>query len=175
MKVTEILVAEHKIILQVLAKMETLFSNARYGENIDEISTYIKFFQDYADNFHHLKEEDIYFVWMKNKKPELEHGPLMCMESEHEQGRILLRSANTCLLNYSNNKDASELVEMKKNLIAFSQMLNNHIMKENEVLYLMAEELNLPLLDGDILMLERFTIIEKQNASLLSHYKYLGV
>lgn len=175
MQVTEILIAEHKTILQVLEKLEALFSNARYGLNIDEITTYINFFQEYADNFHHSKEEKIYFVWMKNKNPELEHGPLICMESEHEQGRILLRNASACLVNYSNNKDASELVEMKKYLIAFSQMLNNHIVKENEILYLMAEALNAPLLDGDAMMLEQFNEVEAQNSKLLSQYRYLGV
>lgn len=175
MKVTDILRREHSVILQVLEQMQILFTGARYGENTDEILRYINFIQEYADDFHHSKEEDIYFIWMKNKNPSLEHGPLMCMLSEHEQGRILVKNAKIALDNFKASNDANNLIEMKKNLMAFSQLLNNHINKENEVLYPMAESLNESALDGDELMLEKFIVIENSNLEILKKYKELGV
>lgn len=174
MRVTEILIQEHKIILDVLSKVDALFANARYGANTNLIQTYIIFFQKYADEFHHSKEEKIYFSWLKDKNPELEHGQIMCMESEHEQGRILLRNAKSCVDKFSTSNDANDLIEMKKNLIAFSQLLKNHISKEDEVVYQMAEEINKSTSDGDNLMLEKFIAIENKNMDLISHFKYLG-
>lgn len=157
MKTTDILMDEHQVILRrlvaLIVDLEMPLSEAQ-----DRVREHLWFIQSYADAFHHGKEEDIYFAWMRSRMAELgreeeaDTGPLGCMFKEHELGREFVRAAQTALDEFS--QDASQEEVVKKNLTGFIQLLSDHIYREDYVVYRMAEELDEG--DGDAVMLEAF-------------------
>jgi len=88
----ELLMQEHEVITKALNNVLNLkpfiFSDPEKFKS--EIKSYISFFRNYADNFHHQKEERILFVQMKKKKEELGDGVIKEMYDNHEDFREML-------------------------------------------------------------------------------------
>jgi len=63
MKPTQILSEEHKYILEVIAALNRECQSLESGKNLDKnfFEEAIDFIRNYADKFHHAKEEDILF------------------------------------------------------------------------------------------------------------------
>lgn len=169
MKTTDILTKEHQIILKNLQELNLLLSKNLH-EEISGVEKKIKFIQVYADQFHHAKEENIYFPWMKSKNADLQQGPLHCMLDEHEQGRSLIKMASLKLDEYKKTGNNSALIKMKEKLLIFITLLQNHIQKEDEILYKIAEQLNDSFADGDLLMLDQFNYVELEYANSLQDF-----
>lgn len=137
MQVTQELMNEHQLILKYLDLIDRYieFNEGNTDENLllEKAQDFISFIQEFADTYHHAKEEDILFKYLQ-KPGVLSHcNPLPVMLSEHEQGRMYLQ----------NMKDATTNANMESlcnNARGYSQLLKQHIFKENNVLYPMAEE-----------------------------------
>ena len=153
MKCTQILEQEHSIILEVLLKMEqSLIEPFKISNN--EYQLFFEFIKEYADEFHHKKEEELYFKWIIKKNPGLEFGPIACMLKEHEEGRGYINSAEEAL-----KTDNVELV--KTSIKSFIELLRAHIDKENTVLYKMADSINEQTQDGDLELMPEFERVNK--------------
>lgn len=161
MKVTKILMEEHQIILRQLDRLEDLLDTSD-NNIINEIDYYFDFIKYYSDEFHHAKEEDIYFQWMIAKNPGLEFGPIKCMLSEHDLFRTLVDNAKNAFKN-------NDIQLAKQNLTEFVAGLRMHINKEDNVLYKMADTLNDN--DGDELMYGKFM---ESNHKLANKISILG-
>jgi hemerythrin-like domain-containing protein len=136
----EKLKAEHQIILKGIELLEKGADLLEKGTNIspDYFRKSIDFIRNYADKYHHAKEEDILFVRLGNAGFSSRVGPVAVMLAEHDQGRgfvSLLEQANEKYA-AGDKKAASEII---KNARAYAQLLKNHIQKENIVLYPMAQ------------------------------------
>ena len=168
MKCTEILMKEHDLILERLGGLSGALDQPLTG-SVKDIEDILSFITEYADAYHHAKEEEIYFKWMIEKEPGIEHGPIHCMLGEHNQGRELVSKAISDLELFKNGK--SEVEEgLKDNLRAFVRLLTDHINKENQVLYMMAEQLNERTQDGDVKMLESFNMVEEKLGESVSAF-----
>lgn len=173
MKTTDILMQEHQVILRRLVAL-IVDLEMPLAESQGRVREHLWFIQHYADEFHHGKEEDIYFAWMKQKMAlagrdeEADKGPLGCMFKEHEIGRDLVRAAKVALDGFADDPALEELV--KRNLTDFIQMLSDHIYKEDHVIYQMAEELDDGA--GDQEMLPAFT--EQMEAEAATAERALG-
>jgi hemerythrin-like domain-containing protein len=172
MKTTDILMNEHQIILKNLDELKILLDE-KLIEKIHSIENKIKFIQVYADHFHHAKEEDIYFPWMKSKNSDLEHGPLHCMLDEHDQGRAMVQLASLKLEEYKKTKNENALTEVKNTLLPFIYLLQSHIHKEDEILYRIAEQLNDHFGDGDSQMLAQFLEVGEKYQGTLQEFSNL--
>lgn len=88
----ELLVQEHEVITKALNNVLDLkpliLSDPEKFKS--EMKSYINFFRNYADNFHHQKEERILFVQMKKKKEELGEGLIKEMYDNHADFREML-------------------------------------------------------------------------------------
>ena len=161
MKTTDILMAEHEVILNRLNLLAIdLQYSLRY--RVGNIQKSIDFINNFADKFHHAKEEEIYFKWMGEKDSDCLEGPVKCMYQEHDMGRELVQSAQEALKQVSKGDLEAER-EVKENLRLFIAMLREHIEKENTMIYGIAEKLNTEHNDGDELMLPLF---EKMGSDL---------
>lgn len=168
MKVTEILMKEHQFILERLSILNELISK-RDSFDIYKVEESIRFIQLYADEFHHAKEEDIYFKWLGSKNPMYDNGPLPCMLSEHDQGRAFVKNAQEAIKEYKLGNE-EKMVDIIENLISFITLLRDHIHKEDNVLYNMAEKENSISGDGDAMMLDRFIDTEKQYLEVFKEF-----
>ncbi|MCX7887840.1 MAG: hemerythrin domain-containing protein, partial [Verrucomicrobiae bacterium] len=99
MKPTEILMAEHRVIEQVLNVLEAMAERAANGDlNRQEARDAVAFFRGFADRCHHGKEEAQLFPAMEAKGIPREGGPIGVMLCEHEQGRAAVRGMAEAVL-----------------------------------------------------------------------------
>ena len=92
--VTQIMVEEHKLILRMVTLVEQNTARLEEGtfRNWQFYLDAVDFIRNYADRFHHAKEEDILFVALiKNGMPE-KQSPIEAMHMEHDEGRSHVRA-----------------------------------------------------------------------------------
>ncbi len=137
MQVTQELMKEHQLILKYIDLMQRYinFSQSNPEETLlqEKAQNFIDFIQKFADTYHHAKEEDILFKFLQAPGVLSHCNPLPVMLSEHEQGRMYVQNMKEALA--SANKD-----NFCKAASAYGELLQQHIMKEDNVLYPMAEE-----------------------------------
>lgn len=136
-KSLQILVDEHSRILKVIeAMLKECDSLEREGEiNKEFFNQTIDFIRGYADKFHHAKEEDILFLEFEKcvQKGNVHCNPVEQMLHEHNQGREFVKGMEQGL----KEKDKKIIIE---NVQSYAQLLKDHIMKENEILYPMVDQ-----------------------------------
>ncbi|MEW6187003.1 MAG: hemerythrin domain-containing protein [Thermodesulfobacteriota bacterium] len=140
-QVIEILMDEHQVILKVLGSMETMINALEKGERVerDTVKKYAEFLRNFADKCHHGKEEDRLFVKMNDFGIPRGDGPLAVMLYEHDAGRAHVR-ALLAIGEKSGPLTSEERKEVIEHARDFSDLLQNHIMKEDRILYPMAEK-----------------------------------
>ena len=148
MKCTEILKQEHDIILSELNQIEIALGQLPSTPR-NQFERFFAFVREYVDEFHHEKEEELYFKWMIKRNPQVEFGPIACMLKEHDQGRELLNASESALAR-------NDIESLKTNIHSFIQLLRDHIDKENNILYNMADGIDLQTKDGDKTLLHAF-------------------
>jgi len=156
----EILMTEHRLIEQVLGSLETYVVGIEQGLPPERatLADYAAFFRGFADSCHHGKEEDLLFQRMLERGFPRESGPLAVMVHEHVLGRA--RVAALRGLGEAEGPFAPVEVELAvENASAFIALLRAHILKEDGILYPMAERLltapELDALETDFERLEK--------------------
>ena len=140
MTATEQLRREHQAIVLGLLILEKFCQRigAGQGVNQEHFDQVLEFIRVFADQCHHGKEEQFLFPAMESAGIPKTGGPLGVMLSEHEHGRELIRQLAASWEKYKAGDRAASaaLIAAARNYIA---LLNAHIMKENSVLFPMAE------------------------------------
>lgn len=141
MKATEILMQEHRLIEQVLDGLEEAAGRLEDGEDIDPgfFIDAAEFVAGFADGSHHRKEEDILFVAMTAKDMPADTGPVAVMLYEHEEGRRLTAGFRGAAEQMKNG-DSGASLEVIRNAFDYVNLLREHIVKEDNVLFPMAEQ-----------------------------------
>jgi hemerythrin-like domain-containing protein len=139
---TQILRKEHDAILRMIEVSEQTAQQLDRGEDVpaEALSNLQEFFQIFADRCHHGKEEDLLFPLLEKKGLPAREGPVGVMLMEHEEGRTLVRGMAEAARAYaSGNRAAGK--QWAEAARKYATLLQQHIMKENEVLFVMAEQL----------------------------------
>ncbi len=127
---------EHEAILftlKILGKMTDLASKGKAFDAKDATAL-IGFLKEFADKCHHGKEEGILFPALEAAGIANEGGPIGVMLSEHERGRAFIGEMDAALR--KTPFDAAAFVNAAN---SYSQLLGQHIEKENTVLFVMGE------------------------------------
>jgi hemerythrin-like domain-containing protein len=137
---TEQLKDEHtgiKLMLDILAKVcDRLESGERVDQrHLDQILEFLKVFVDMC---HHAKEEDILFPAMERAGIPREGGPIGVMLTEHRSGRENIRGMSEAAAKLVRG-DRSASSQFVQNARSYIELLLEHIEKENEILYPMAD------------------------------------
>ena len=134
-KATTILSNEHKNISKVIDAINSECNNIESGKDMDNVffDKTVEFIQNYADKFHHAKEENILFVELHKDGVEMHCDPIPQMLHEHDLGRDFVKGMIEGL--EENNKD--KVVENAK---GYTDLIREHIFKEDNILYPMADE-----------------------------------
>lgn len=137
MTATDDLRAEHSGILRMLDIMRALTTRIEAGRDVpaEELSAILDFLKIFADNCHHGKEEDILFPALEAAGMPRENGPIGVMLHEHALGRGYIHEMDTALT----GSDA--LRSFVTPALAYVELLTQHIAKENNALFPMAERL----------------------------------
>lgn len=132
--ITKTLMDEHQNILRVMSVVEIECEKIDNGKAINiiffnDLSNFIK---NYVDKFHHMKEEDILFKAMLENEENMHCNPIPIMLHEHETGRNWLTIIQEAITENNSQKLTSGARE-------YCQLLREHIFKEDNILYPMAE------------------------------------
>ena len=129
----QILSDEHKNILKVIDALLNECNKLEAGKPINTqfFTKVIEFVRSYADNFHHAKEEDILFKELDTTK--MHCNPIPQMLHEHELGRNTIAMLEQGL----QNQDKDKIVENAKE---YASLLQQHIKKEDNILFPMADD-----------------------------------
>ena len=141
MDAIETLMTEHRTIERVLDALVGFSEDAvrRTATEKEELGRFVTFVREFADAFHHGKEEDILFAAMVDHGFPRNGGPIAVMLHEHDQGRGLVRILRERAEQPApwNDEDRKEIAEVSR---GFADMLRGHIHKEDAILYPMAEQ-----------------------------------
>ena len=174
MKATEILMQEHQIIEGLLnalqAGAQALESNkaVRPGFFIDAAD----FIRGFADGCHHHKEEGVLFKMMAAHGVPVEGGPVGMMLHEHELGRQYTRAMRAAAEKWSLG-DESARQDVIENALGYVTLLRQHIMKENNILFPMADRA-IPAVEHQA-VLDGFEHVEHEETGEGVHEKYLAL
>jgi len=119
------LVDEHILIKRWIALIPEVVKNldleSEKGRRL--ILDGIDMIRSYADKFHHAKEEDILFKYFDENS-----DILKVMHEDHTHARSLVKE----MLDALEKRDQKTIA---KNLMAYRELLTEHIRKEDEILY----------------------------------------
>lgn len=138
--ITQTLVAEHRLILRMIALLENNAPRTAEGRyrNWQFYLDGIDFIRQYADRFHHAKEEDVLFQALIDNGMPKEHSPVAAMLMEHDQGRNFVRALETAVHQaQAGRTDVFQAIA--ENALGYAALLRDHISKEDEILYPLAE------------------------------------
>jgi hemerythrin-like domain-containing protein len=107
--------------------------------DIEHISSIIDIIKNFADGLHHAKEENLFFPALALKGFSAQQGPVAVMLHEHAEGRSYVKGITENLELYSKG-DKSAKVGMYQNMRGYAELLVNHIGKENNILFRMADK-----------------------------------
>lgn len=171
MKATDILRHEHRAIESVLDSLDRAAEAVREGKNVPPwiFTEGIDFIRNFADRCHHGKEEGRLFPMFKSKGLPTEGGPIYVMLLEHEEGRKYVHQAAE---NYEKwvNGDTKAGIAMADAIQDYTDLLRDHIYKEDNVLYPMGD--NLITEADDNSLIEQFDEVEEHEMGPGVHEKY---
>lgn len=138
-RLTDQLRAEHERIARALVCLARLAAHVRARGDVhpDAVRALLEFLREYADHDHHAREERVLFPWLSQRGFPPEIGPVAVMLHEHDEGRALLRHLLAASKHIQIDADVRE--EFATHAEAYCRLLYEHIDKENNVLFVLAD------------------------------------
>lgn len=137
-----LMVEEHNNIKRMLKVNRKYCYRILQGKevNYDNFIEIIDFIRNYADKHHHGKEEKLLFNKMVEElnpaiKKTIEHG----MFVEHDMGRYYVQALEKAVQKVKSGDDEARL-DVIANALAYNDLLERHINKEDNILYKYAAE-----------------------------------
>lgn len=167
-KATRNLENDHVHILQLIAVMEEM---VRLPEaNMEHLEEIVNLIRNFADGLHHAKEENLLFPLMAEKGFSMQQGPIGVMMMEHEEGRKFVRGMAENIDRIKNG-DHGALSHVYTNMTGYAELLANHIGKEDNILFRMAD--NVLTSDDNQSLLGLFRDIDTGADSKITSQEYI--
>jgi hemerythrin-like domain-containing protein len=170
-RATELLSDEHRVIERVLAAIEKLLQRPA-ADSLESWHKALDFIRHFADQCHHFKEEKVLFPAMEEHGIPNDGGPVGMMLMEHEEGRSYVRSMFDALGRIE-AKDETAQASLFENARQYLRLLREHIQKEDDILFRMANEV-IPE-DKQKQLLKDFEAHEAEEMGVGVHEKYLQI
>src|SRR5262245_52243715 len=146
---THLLKHEHRVIEQSMRALEGMCLRMKAGATVsyEELSKLLDFIKNFADRFHHAKEEALLFPALERLGLRKESGALAFLCTEHEAERQLLDKLTRTIEDYRHNQSAGD--QFVTTALEFKEHLISHMQQEDAILFSLAEEmLDEPLKDS---------------------------
>lgn len=141
--VTAVMSEEHQLILRMIALVEknaALAEEGRFSDWNFFLEGAIPFIREYADRFHHAKEEDVLFKALVANGMPKENSPVAAMLMAHDQGRAFVRGMEQAAQKALAGEETKEVIAtLAENARGYAALLRDHIDKEDNILYPLAE------------------------------------
>jgi hemerythrin-like domain-containing protein len=170
-KATDVLKQDHRVIERVLAVLERLTEPVS-SPSLETWDKAIDFIRNFADRCHHLKEEKILFPALEEHGIPRAGGPIGMMLIEHEEARGYVRAMADALSYTGADPEAARAI-LVGNARAYLRLLREHIRKEDEVLFEMADAALSPEEQKELV--REFEEHEESEIGLAVHENYLKI
>jgi len=154
---TQNLENDHVYILRLIDVMEKMVLNC--ATDTAHLELVVNLIKTYADGFHHAKEEQVLFPLLEEKGFSKVHGPVAVMLHEHVEGREFVKGISQRIDVYKAG-NVSALPEIYQYMQGYVDLLRDHISKEDNVLFKLADKALSS--DEQLELLNKFGSIEKQ-------------
>ncbi len=171
MRAADILEHEHEAVLIVIkaARGEAEAIDKTGQVNAQRIGEFTDFFRNFVDRCHHGKEEKHLFPRLEERGLPRDDGPIGVMLQEHELGRAEVRAIAEALTQLEQGDgDAAEAI--KEHLLAYADLLEAHIQKENGILFPMGDRVLTP--DDQQSLVDAFDAVEREEMGEGTHERY---
>lgn len=140
MVVTQELRDEHESVLTVLEILDQISVNIEAGQEVelDHLQELREILRLFVDKCHHGKEEVILFATLEAMGVANEGGPIGAMLYEHNDGRSFIRGISEGIDRYAEG-DHAGLIQISENIQNYTNLMGQHIYKENNILYPIAD------------------------------------
>lgn len=140
MRPTEILIKEHDAILVMLEILQAVSTRLENNEPVkpEHLPQIVEFIRVFADKCHHGKEENLLFKSLVKAGLPEKGGPVAVMLAEHEMGRNFVSNMDAAASAFKGG-DQTAAGQFIENARGYASLLSQHILKENEVLFPMAD------------------------------------
>jgi serine/threonine protein kinase len=137
----EILTREHSLIREFLDNLAIAANMLETGDRPPPafFEKALQFARQFADKFHHLKEEHVMFAQLAQKKGGSLDGPIEALRHQHERGRNFVKEISNSLAGYVKGEETA-LVTLLENLVGYTHLLRHHIHKEDHQFFPAAKE-----------------------------------
>jgi hemerythrin-like domain-containing protein len=138
---THLLRHEHRIIEQGMRALEGMCIRMQTGSSVpgEELSKLLDFIRNFADRFHHEKEETHFFPALERIGIQDDTGALAFLRNEHKTERRLLAELELVAEDYHHNYGAIEsFVQVARQ---YKDHLIGHMQQEESILFRLAEEM----------------------------------
>jgi hemerythrin-like domain-containing protein len=164
MRATELLMEEHRGIERMLDVVEELGRRMAAGQAVEpgDPERALGFLSGFADKCHHAKEEGQLFPALVAAGLSQEGGPVGVMLAEHVQGRGHIAAMREAL-------QAGDGGAFAGAAHAYVALLRQHIQKEDQILYPMAEA---RLQAQDAALVAAYDALEKEVTGPGGHEAY---
>jgi hemerythrin-like domain-containing protein len=174
MQATNVLMQEHRVIERVLNSLELAADHLESGQPVrpEFFLSAVDFIRGFADGCHHQKEEGVLFIRMQEQGLPLQGCPLGVMLAEHELGRQYTRALLSAAQKMQSG-DVSVASMAINSSRSYVNLLRQHILKEDTILFPMADEV-IPAAQHDLVW-EGFEHVEHAETGEGIHEKYLAL
>jgi hemerythrin-like domain-containing protein len=140
MTATTMLKEEHEAAKLMLKILEKFVSKLTAGERVEpqHLEQLLEFMTGFMDHCHHAKEETCLFPALEAAGVPKEGGPIGVMLMEHHQGREFVQGMKVGLAQYQHVGRADDGL-FCRNASQYIQHLTQHMLKEDRVLFPMAD------------------------------------
>ena len=135
-RATQDLRNEHDAILHVFQILDVMLEQEGQepAEQLQFAGELVNFLKIFADKCHHGKEENYLFTALETAGVPNGNGPIGAMLHEHRLGREFIAGMEAALAQ-------KDLAGFKQAARGYQQLLRDHIQKENNVLFVLADRL----------------------------------
>jgi hemerythrin-like domain-containing protein len=174
MKATEILSSEHRVIERVIAALDAAAGRLEAGEAVRPgfFVDATRFIRDFADGYHHGKEEGVLFEAMVRNGMPRDAGPIGVMRYEHSRARELTAGLGDAAARLAggDRSAADTVADYARN---YGELLTQHICKEDNILFPMAAQAIPPEEQDQVL--DEFAGVEREQAAKGSKASFLDL
>lgn len=171
MEAIDVLMREHRLIERVLDALEVAAGHLDRSHTVPPafFLEAADFIAGFADGCHHRKEEGVLFGAMVESGVPSGGGVIDLFLDEHEQGRALTRALRDAARRLQAG-DAAARTQVVSNVRRYVALLRDHIAKEDEMLFPMADEMLSPA--GQERLLAGFERVEREETGVGAHEKF---
>lgn len=168
MKAADTLKNEHEAVKLMMKIMDAACINIKTGKTIkhEDIDDMIDFLKVFVDQCHHGKEEQILFPRLEKAGVLNEGGPIGVLLAEHEQGRGYVRKMSQSMNDYKSGIMGATTL-LVENIEAFIMLMDQHIIKENTVLFAMVDKLLTAEIQQELF--DKFEVLEDEVIGMGKH------